>query len=221
MIKRKINANGNDIEFEVLSRDESLRNKTYGDYLADAWNKLLSADPDRPDDQIYFIRTSPNPSLAPLKTKATISSDHAIFVPVISTAINTSDSDAEPDRYGDLSTYEKRRKAANKDTDEGDNPPEASQLTIDGKPIVDDLTDFRVETPEFELVVSPESPVHDRLDIPYGGIKPKPTVAAGYCVIIKSLPTRKQPYQIHIKANGVIIDEKRYYTEGICDLTVA
>jgi hypothetical protein len=217
MIKRKI---GKDIEFEVLSREETLGSKQYGDYLADSWNKLLSANPDTPDKDIYFMRTSPNPGLAPLKAKATISSSQAIFVPVISTAINTSDSDAEPDRYGDVSNEQKRREAANRDTDEGDNPPDASQLTIDGEPIVEDLTDFRVDTPEFGLVVSPTSPVKDKLDIPYGGTRPKPTVAAGYCVIIKSLPPRKQPYKIHIKANGVTIRKKRYYTEAIYDLTV-
>ena len=41
------------------------------------------------------------------------------------------------------------------------------QLTIDGKPIVDDLKHFRVESPEFVLNVQDQSPVKDKLDVPY------------------------------------------------------
>jgi hypothetical protein len=209
MIKRKVNVNGKDIEFEIFSPDEECNGKTYGQCLADSWNVLLSADPDQSDGPICFLRTSPNPREAPYRKRLAIFSDQAVFIPIVSTAVNTDDSP-------DLNTEEKRRASANKDTDEGDNPPKPEQVTIDDKPIVDDLKEFRVESPEFELNVDNRSPVKDKLDIP---ARPGtlPTVAVGYCVIIKSLPPRDQPYTIHIKAKG----HDAYRTEAVYELQVS
>jgi hypothetical protein len=43
-----------------------------------------------------------------------------------------------------------------------------------------------------------------------------PTVAVGYCIIIKSLPSRDRPYTIHTKAKG----QDDYYTKAIYELQV-
>jgi hypothetical protein len=208
VIKRKIDANGNNIEFEVFSPNEKLDGKSYGQYLADSWNKLVSDDPDRSDGHILFLRTSVNPKEAPLRKTVKIFSGQAIFLPVISTSMNTNDSP-------DLDTEPKRRAAANRDTDKGDNPPQPQQVTIDGKPVVDNLKEFRVESPEFMLNVHEQSVLKGKFDNPYRA-DTLPTVAVGYCVIIKSLPARDRPYTIHIKANG----QDGYYTEAIYELQV-
>jgi hypothetical protein len=204
MIKRKVN----DIEFEILSPNEKLNGNTYGEFLAESWKKLLSDDPDRSDGVRYFVRTSPNPQEIPFQKSAQLFSDQAVFVPIITAAINTNDS-------SEFDTESKRRAAANSQIDAGDNPPQANQVTIDGKPIVDDLKDFRVESPEFDLAVHDNSSVKHKLEVPHeaGNF---PTVAAGYCVIVKSLPAREKPYNIRIKAKG----EGNYYTEANYDLQV-
>ena len=208
MIKRKINANGTDIEFEVLSQNGKLDGKSYGQFLADSWNKLVSDDPDKSDGHILYLRTSVNPKEAPLRKTVKIFSDQVIFLPVISTSMNTNDSP-------DLDTEAKRRAAANRDTDKGDNPPQPQHVTIDGKPVVENLKDFRVESPEFMLNVHDESVLKNKFDNPYRA-GTLPTVAVGYCVIVKSLPSRDRPYTIHIEANG----QDGYYTEAIYELQV-
>ena len=208
MIKRKLNADSNEIDVGVFSPEEKCMGKTYGQYLAESWNKLVSDDPDISDDPGPFLRTSADPKEAPLIQKLTIFSDQAIFIPIITSAMNISDS-------GDLDTESKRRAAANKEIDGGDDPPKPEQLTIDGKPIVDDLKQFRVESPEFVLNVQDQSPVKDKLDVPYPA-GAWPTVAAGYCVLLNSLASRVKPYTIHMKANG----RDTYFTEAIYEIKV-
>ena len=195
MMKRKITSDVGHIEFEVLSPHASYNGKSYGEWLAESWKKLLSEDPDKPDGSIFFLRTSPNPEeISTFQKTAKISSDQAVFVPVASTAINKYD-------IPDLDTEEKRRSEANKYTDEVDSAPEAWHATIDGQPIVPNLKEFRVQSPEFDLTVSEKSPIRKKLDTTY---EPgtEPTVAAGYCIIIKSLPARDKPYNIHIRSDG-------------------
>ena len=50
MIKRKLNADSNEIDVGVFSPEEKCMGKTYGQYLAESWNKLVSDDPDISDD---------------------------------------------------------------------------------------------------------------------------------------------------------------------------
>ena len=208
MIRQKINVDGKEGEFEVFSPGDKYKGKTYGQYLANSWNKVISRDPDASDDDVIFLRTSPNPQEAPLRKKVTIFPDQAIFVPIISAVINTDDS---PDYNNEL----KRREAANKTISAGDNPPRPEQVTIDGMPIVDDLTEFRIESPEFLLNVQDQSPLRKRLEVIYQ-IGDLSTVVVGYCVLIKSLPSRSRPYTIHTKAKG----EGDYQAEAFYEVQV-
>ena len=88
----------------------------------------------------------------------------------------------------------------NKDIEEGD-PPSKIVATIDDEAIVNDLREFRVESPMFSLNVPTDSLLKDDLEAkePVGTCDAE---AAGYCLIIKSLPPREEPYTIRIKAKG-------------------
>ncbi|HKG87053.1 MAG TPA: hypothetical protein VKA95_01915 [Nitrososphaeraceae archaeon] len=195
MVIRQINARGKNIEFEVVSPDESWRGKTYGEWLAECWQKCLSSNPDDTSGGMLFLRasTAKGPLVMTGNNVATISSDTSIFLPVIT---------AEMDQYDspDLKTEAAWRAAANKDIDEGD-PPSKIVATIDDEAIVNDLGGFRVESPVFSLNVPNDSLLKDDLEVkePVGTYE---AVAAGYCLIIKSLPSRKEPYTIKIKAKG-------------------
>ena len=159
---------------------------------------------------MFFVRTSPNPKEMPLRKSVEISSDQAVFVPIISTAMNTNDSP-------DLNTESKRRAEANRYTDDVDRPPGPQNVTIDGEPLIEDnLKEFRVESPEFDLTVDDQCPIRNKLEVIYppGTF---PTVAAGYCIIIKSLPKREKPYTIHIRGDG----KDGYKTEAIYELQVS
>jgi hypothetical protein len=195
MVIRQINAKGKNIEFEVLEPGESWRGKTYGEWLAECWQKCLSSNPDDTSGGILFLRasTAKGPLVRTGNKAVTISSDTSIFLPVIT---------AEVDQYDspDLKDEAAWRAAANKDIDEGD-PPSKIVATIDDEVVVKDLRKFRVESPTFSLNVPNDSLLKDDLEVkaPVGTCE---AVAAGYCLIIKSLPPRGEPYAIKIKAKG-------------------
>lgn len=195
MVVKQIKARGKNIEFEVVSPDESWRGKTYGEWLAECWKKCLSSNPDDTSGGMLFLRasTAQGPLVMTGNKAVTISSDTSIFLPLIT---------AEMDQYDspDLKTEAAWRTAANKDIDEGD-PPSKIVATIDDEVIVDDLGGFRVESPVFSLNVPNDSLLKDDLEVkePVGSCE---AIAAGYCLIIKSLPPRGEPYTIKIKAKG-------------------
>jgi hypothetical protein len=65
--------------------------------------------------------------------------------------------------------------------------PSNHVATIDGKPMIEDLVEFRVESSLLSLHVTDESVLKNELEVPIE----KGTwqaVDAGYCIIIKSLP---------------------------------
>ncbi len=195
MVIRQINARGKNIEFEVVSPDERWHGKKYGEWLAECWQKCLSSNPDDTSGGMLFLRasTAKGPVVMTGNNAITISSDTSIFLPVLT---------AEMDRYDspDLKTEAAWRAAANKDIDEGD-PPSKIVATIDDEPIVEDLKEFRVESPVFSLNVPDDSLLKDELEVkePVGTFE---AVAAGYCLIIKSLVPREEPYTINVKAKG-------------------
>jgi hypothetical protein len=195
MVIRQITARGKNIEFEVVSPSERWRGKTYGEWLAECWQKCLSSNPDDTSGGMLFLRasTAKGPVIMTGNNAVSISSDTSIFLPLLT---------AEMDQYDspDLKTEAAWRAAANKDIDEGD-PPSKIIATIDDEPIVEDLREFRFESPLFSLNVQDDSLLKDDLEVkePVGT---HDAVAAGYCLIIKSFPPREEPYTIKIRANG-------------------
>ena len=180
--------------------------KPSGGNLADSWKNLVSDNPDKTDGPVVFLRTRTKKDEMPLKKEIVISPNQMLFLPIITTAINTADDPS-------LDSGSKRRSEANKDIDDGDNPPDPKDVTIDGMPIVENLENFRLESPEFNLEVNRECELEE-VTYQHGGSLP--TVAAGYCLLIKSLPKRDKPYTIHVKANGA----GTYFTEVIYTIQV-
>ena len=79
--------------------------------------------------------------------------------------------------------------------------------------IVKNLRDYKVESPQFKLVVSQESQLRDRMESPLDpGIYESVTV--GYYILIRSLST--STYLIHFGGKG----RSTYYTESVYDVTV-
>jgi hypothetical protein len=181
--------------------------KPDGEYLANSWNNLLSDNPDRTDGPVVFLRTRTKVDTMPLKKDVVISPDQMLFLPIITSAINEID---DPN----MNDEPKRRSEANRDIDRGDNPPIAENVTIDGKPIVKNLKDFRIESPEFNLEVHRKCELEE-VTYPKGKSN-LPTVAAGYCLLLKSLPKRIEPYEIRVKAKGA----GTYQTEAIYTVRV-
>jgi hypothetical protein len=177
-----------------------------GGNLADFWKNLVSNDPDKTDGPIVFLRSRTKMDEMPLKEEITISPNQILFLPIINTAINPADDPS-------LDSESKRRSAANKDIDDGDNPPDPKNVTIDGIPIVDKLENFRIESPEFNLEVNRKTELEE---VTYQFGASLPTVAAGYSLLIKSLPKRDEPYTIHVKANGA----GAYSTEAVYTVRV-
>jgi len=175
-------------------------------YLADSWKNLVSDNRDKTDGPVVFLRTRTKMDEMPLKKEIVISPNQMLFLPIITTAINTADNPS-------LDSESKRRFEANKDIDDGENPPDPKNVTIDGKPIVDNLENFRIESPEFNLEVHRKCELEE---VTYQRGASLPTVAAGYCILIKSLPKRDKPYAIHVKANG----SGTYSTEAIYTVRV-
>jgi hypothetical protein len=180
--------------------------KPSGGYLADSWNNLVSDNPDKTDGSVVFLRTRTKFDEMPLRKEVVIRPNQSLFLPIITTAINTADDPS-------LDNETKRRSEANKDIDNGENPPDPKNVTIDGVPIVDNLKDFRIESPEFNLEVHKKCELEE---VDYQPGASLPTVAAGYCLLIKSLPERDKPYSIHVKANGAGV----YSTEAIYTVRV-
>jgi hypothetical protein len=195
MINRQVKARGKNIDFEVVSPTERWRGKTYGEWLAECWQKCLSSNPDDISGGMLFLRasTAKGPLVMTGNNAVTISSDTSIFLPVITSEMDQYDSP-------DLKTEVSLLAAANKDIDEGD-PPSKIVATIDDEAIVNNLREFRVESPMFSLSVPTDSLLKDDLEVkePVGTCE---AVASGYCLIIKSLPPREEPYSIKIKAKG-------------------
>ena len=67
--------------------------------------------------------------------------------------------------------------------------------------IVDNLLNFRAESPAFDLVVPQKSFLKERMEWVF-----KPgvfrAVTDGYWILIRSPPASKDPYQIHFEANA-------------------
>lgn len=214
MIDRKIE--GSQLQFQVVSTNENVYGKSYGDWLAASWNWLLSNNLDNQTGIVYFLRTSSEyhnkgPYCKIGKHRVQVFTDQAIFVPVIISL-------ADDKHFPELSTAALRRADVNNDIDRGDNPPKPYQVTINGEPILDDLKDFRIESPDFLLDVSKDSSVKDTLEVPIKEPGNSLAVSAGYCIIIKSLPvnSESEPYRLHIRALG----RDNYYTESFYDIIV-
>ena len=132
------------MRYPVVPPNQRYKGKKYGEWLARCCSWLFSRDiDDQRNSSVFFLKNSSNygrkgPLCKIGKQMVEVYDDQAIFVPVI---IAIADSHHFPELYSD----ELRSADVNYDIDQGDDPPSGWQATIDGQPIVANLTRFRVQ----------------------------------------------------------------------------
>ena len=202
--------------YNVLLPSDNFRGRTYGEWASEWWKWIVSKDPDAysPEDPVFFLRNEHDYESAKGgrrqknkhydrtgEQRIEILESTAIFFPVIEAEFNMGDLYPE-DGSKKITTEKEMRYLARRDIDEGGQ----MRATIKNgqnhpTPIVNDLKDYRAESPIFRLAVSPENQLKDKMEVV---LEPKTfdAVTDGYWILIKSLPSSKQPYQIHFEAKG-------------------
>ena len=218
--------------YDVLPPKENFRGMSYGEWAAEWWKWLLgSKNPDySKGDPVLFLRGAfdyetangqrrPKRKLHKDRTgneKIEISEGTAIFFPVIQAEFNEEDPD--PDDGGKkITTEAEMRYLARRDIDEGGGRGATIQIGT-GAPktkIVDDLKDYRAESPLFKLRVSDECTLKDKLEVEQKA-GTFDAVTDGYWILIRSLPPSEVPYRIHFEAKG----RGRYFNSGTYDIIV-
>jgi hypothetical protein len=217
--------------YDVLPPKENFRGMSYGEWAAEWWKWLLgSKNPDySKGDPVLFLRGAyeyyvEDGNRNPRSThndrtgdkKIEISEGTAIFFPVIQAEFN--EEDPNPDDKGKkITTEAEMRYFARRDIDEGGGRGATIQ-TGTGAPktkIVDDLKDYRAESPLFKLRVSDECTLKDKLEVEQKA-GTFDAVTDGYWILIRSLPPSEVPYRIHFEAKG----RDRYFNSGTYDIIV-
>jgi hypothetical protein len=197
LIDRVVQKNGERVNFQVF--DPQTNKKLYADKLGELWNHILSSNPDScPTDpkSTVFLRTSPDyKSSGPHRQDLKIGPEQPIFLTL---------GDVEIDKYDliaqRLDPATNKLDVAKADIDAGKKGKNIAN--IENKPIVDNIDDYLVQNPKFELKVDNDSPVKDKLEVKLPGDVKLDACAMGYCIYIKSLPVRDDHYTIHIYSQG-------------------
>jgi hypothetical protein len=228
--------------YQILDPDYNYLGKSYSDYTTDWFNWFLSANADRRNSgPVVFLRSKPipdrstqsylqgiagtvsasNPNVPSIyvnepnyrtgPNKLQIFEDQAVFVPIIVAFgfANTVYKD-----WGYLQDYTGLL------IDNGDNPPEPMQLTINSESVkLSSLSGYRITTPIFMAVV-PDAPygtsVKDFLEgeVSHGSY---PTMLSGYFVLLKF--TRGN-YLVHSWASAGREVGDPYFSELLYEIDV-
>jgi len=222
------------VNYEVVRPEESQSRtgRTYQD-LIEMWAQWLVSD--TPDAHNYgdvvFLRGLDFPE-SPEKigysgrpatmvgTRAlNISDNQFLFLGVICTLVNEIDDHAK--------TTQERSFIIWRDTMQGDNPPTAAQILIDGAPLdtgrqEGDLRAFLTWSSDFVLHV-PDVPygrsLKDYLDIPITATGDIPAMTGGYCILFKF--TNPGPHSLVFHARGVLESIGQYFAAGTYTINVS
>lgn len=203
-------------KFEVIDPDQVYQGKTYSDLVSDWFNWFLTTDPDKhtlgpvvflrsvkfPEidgklsaastpsdpnvstdsvmDPNYYRKYANNPNVRVGGDRLQIYLDQAILNPLITAYSEASRSYVDWGLMQDFTGLT---------IDNGDDPPDVNQLTIDGEPVISEgqMHRYRVVTPVFTAVV-PEAEygrsLKDYLETP---LAPGhyPVIVEGYFVLIR------------------------------------
>jgi hypothetical protein len=204
----------------VLQPEENFRGMSYGDLIARWNNWLMSSHPYYDGGDILFLRgnmgyyTDPKAFLDMSNLSAngqTILYGTAIFIPIITCQWNIGDY-----YEGDKIEDEETMRAAVRDFLSRGGPIWATCLKTDTNElfvIEEKLKRFYIESPRFQLDISPQSVLRTMIDDP---LEPGQydAVLGGYCVLLKDLPSGK--YRIRFGGKG----RRVYYTDSVWDITV-
>jgi hypothetical protein len=229
-VSRPITKESDQMNIDVVKPQENFRGLPYGHWFARWNNWLVSPDPDYYDGgEIFYLRGNLDyrPATNGIEYPRFIDpegiyermgengyriyEDTSLFIPIITSSYNLGivlDGVRKE-------TEEEIRRYINKDIDRGhdmwamikrSNAPKASK-------IVNNLKDYRVESPVFKLVVPPNSKLnkHQYLQDEPGIYD---AVVGGYCLIIRSLP--KGSFRINFGARG----SGDYGTNAVYDVIV-
>lgn len=193
------------MKYNILPPDQNFRGRSYGEWAGDWWNWVISEDPDTYslEDPIAFLRANldytgidneRHQTGTNFSNKIEIRHGVAIFFPVIECG------------WFEKEVY--RGKTATRESDmrqivrEDVNSWNSLVATINDETIVDNILDFRIESPLFKLVVPENSKLRKRMEtiLPVGTWN---GVTEGYYILIQSLPISR--YVIHFGGgNGVL-----------------
>jgi hypothetical protein len=218
------------MKVEAVHPGENFRGMSYGDWAALWWNWLLSEEPDDYDGgDVLFLRGNVEYKLAGGVAGAPSYSDPkgyydrtgkfgekifegtAIFFPVLTAMLHIGELYDGRSLKNELDI----RFAARKDISEGGavwaNIMKKGQKKTNK--IVNDVRDYRIESPRFKLEVAEKNRFRDRMESP---LKPGfyDCVTVGYYLLIKSLPASIYRIQFGGKGRGT------YYTNSLYDITV-
>jgi len=218
------------MHLDIVHPNENFAGLSYGEWAAE-WNKwLFSEDPDTYDgSNVLFLRgnvdyrpiSKDKSSPRRIDRKAildktgnkavSILEGIAIFVPVITTVLFIGDN------YEGkiLKNDQEVRHYANKDTDDTRKMWAGIKRKGDSEAhiLVDNLEDYRFESPLFKLTVPKRSLLRERMEF---AIKPGTydAITTGYFIIIRSLPP--SVYRINFGGEGMGI----YTTNALYDIEV-
>jgi hypothetical protein len=218
------------MKIDVVHPNNNFRGMSYSDWVI-VWNKwLMSEDPNTYDGgDILFLRG--NVDYRPLRgvngaprhidpqalydrtgeQGETVFQGTAVFIPIITTIMIL----GYRDNGVKISNEENLRYAANREISEGG----AMWATVLSKgmrkpsKIVNDLKDYRIESPLFKLTISKKSLLKDKTEQPLN-VGTYDVISAGYFLIIRSL--KPSIYRIFFGGKG----RGEYFTNAVYDITV-
>jgi hypothetical protein len=216
--------------YEVVQPNETFRGKSYGEWAAEWWNWLVSENPDGAysleESPIVFLRANIDYANQQGKEeegegaasrhqtgshynrtgdkRIEISEETAILFPVVEILFVKGDHYPE-DKTKIIQTESELRTLTRRDIDEQWTSLEATiKKKGQSRPIsiVNNLMDYRAESPLFKLVVSDKNPLKDKMEMTLGS-GTFDAVTDGYWILIKYLAASDDvPYQIHFAARG-------------------
>jgi hypothetical protein len=224
-------------DYEVIRPEQSqIRvGRSYPDLL-EMWTQWLVSD--NPDSHNYgdvvFIRGadfpenpqqtgySGKPAMFVGPRSLNICNDQFLFFPVICTIANQVDDHAN--------TAQERANVVWHDNLEGDYPPLANQVLIDGKELYtgkkdeSNLEDFNTWTRDFVLHV-PDVPygrsLKDYLDVPISVTGEVPAVNAGPCILFRFRHSEYKSHSLVFQARGVRGQSGIYFSSGVYTINVS
>ena len=202
----------------VLQPSENFRGISYGDMIARWHSWLMSANPDNYNfGDILFMRGSigyhDRKDVYYFKPNVVISEGTAILIPVVTTIFNYGDSDQGKQINDELSLRQAIKDHVNAAGPFWATLEEINNSTKLLKKIVCNLELFRVESPIFQLVISPKNPFLNKM---YEPLFPGSHTAlgSGYFLLLHNLLPGK--YRIRFGGNGMY----NFYTDALYEITI-
>jgi hypothetical protein len=197
-------------DYEVITPDHKFKEKGYTDWIQDWSNWFYQPYPERNNDgDVVFLRSTPlsegnyqNEACVMIGNESLeISEDQHVLVPIITATFIADENESPEWMYG----------MARGNISEGDNPPDVTQLKINGEAIDiggdKDFDKYEFETPVYQIYI-PDAPpgvsLKHQVEMPIESSGYFSAVTRGYFVILKLKKggSSKGDFYIHCEASG-------------------